>query len=244
MNPSEKEPREKSTFSEILNTIPGWMKWSSVILAILTLVPLFVYVIFFWGYPYSDKPGDWGVFGDYVGGTLNPLLAITGIFVTFCLAYIAREAEKASIKRREMEVRPLARIALGDYENVIEVKIENAGLGPLIIKSITVFNEQGDAKKSLIAWFENDKFGFVTWAEYVGDASGFVVSPSNELVLLKLTSNPQKEGDNIYYRDEIRRALSKLILKVEYYDLYGNSLPPQTRTLDWFGRKIYAEKRR
>jgi hypothetical protein len=192
----------------------------------------------------SNNPTDWGVFGDYVGGTLNPMLAIIGIFVTLALAYISRESDKASIKRREMEVRPLVRIVLGDYENVIEVKIENAGLGPLTIDSITVFNQNGDSRKSLIEWFQNDQYRSITWAEYVGDANGFVISPANELVLLKLTDSPKKEDNNLYYRDEIRKELSKLEIRIVYKDLYGNQLPKQVRTLDWFARLIYSDKRR
>lgn len=226
-----------STFSEFLTFIPRWMKWTSIILVFLTLVPVITYIKHFWRHPYSNDPGDWGTFGDYVGGTLNPLLAITGIFVTFCLAYIARETDKA-------KVRPLARIALADYDNVIEVKIENAGLGPMIIESINVMNQNGEIKKSLIAWFQNDKYGFIVWDEYVGDAKDFIISPSNELVLLKITKNPQTNRDNLYYRDEIRKELSKLIISVKYKDLYNNPLMPQTRTLEWFGREIFFEKRR
>lgn len=244
MNINQQDTHGGSTISEILSNIPTWMKWISGILAFLTLAPVLFYAIYFREYVLSDKPGDWGVFGDYVGGTLNPLLAITGLFVTLCLAYISRESDKASMKRREMEVRPLARIALGDYENVIEVKIENAGLGPLIIDSVTVLNQNGDSKKSLIEWFQNDQYKFITWAEYIGDANGFVISPANELVLLKLTDSPKKEGSNLYYRNEIRKELSKLIIRISYKDLYGNLLPTQVRTLDWFARLIYSEKRR
>lgn len=222
--------------------LPTWMKLCALLLFVMTLIPLGVYICRFKDTYWSDKPGDWGVFGDYIGGTLNPILAIIGLFVTLSLAYIAKQADKASIKRREMEVRPLARIALGDYKNVIEVKIENAGLGPLIIESIIVSDSNGIEKLSVIAWFQNEELGFITWDEYVGDSSGFIISPGKELVLLRLTNDPKKENDPIYYRDRVRAKLNSLNITVFCKDIYGNNLPAQIRSLEWFGRSIYPEK--
>ena len=35
----------------------------------------------------SDKPSDWGVYGDFIGGSLNPLLAIFNIIALVYLTY-------------------------------------------------------------------------------------------------------------------------------------------------------------
>ena len=222
---------------------PVWFWIIGGCLTASTIVPLFVYVLFFRKHPWSDSPGDWGVFGDYIGGTLNPILALTGVFVTIALAYMANRANKVSIIRREMEVRPLARIALGDYENVIEVKIENAGLGPLIIDSLTVFDENGNSKKSVIAWFDDIREGQIKWKEYIGDAKDFIISPGKEIILIQLEidhNNPK----NYESRDRVRKRLSGLTIRLTYKDVYSNILPAQIRNLDWFARFIFSEKRR
>lgn len=45
------------------------------------------YLVNFFGYCISDNPVDWGVFGDYIGGILNPLLAIINIILLIQLSY-------------------------------------------------------------------------------------------------------------------------------------------------------------
>lgn len=55
-----------------------------VIVCVLALVPLCVYVWWFWDSSISDDPGDWASFGSYIGGLYS---IITTIFVV----YLARE---------------------------------------------------------------------------------------------------------------------------------------------------------
>src|SRR5690242_15725828 len=65
--------------------------WIAIIL-ILT-VPL-AYIINFFSHPISDKSVDWGTFGDFVGGILNPIIGLLTLIVTIIIAISISEIEK------------------------------------------------------------------------------------------------------------------------------------------------------
>lgn len=67
--------------------------WICIILAIVTIG---LYVFNFNKSPLSSDPSDWGTFGDYIGGILNPILGITNIIV---LIYISLLISKYEDKR-------------------------------------------------------------------------------------------------------------------------------------------------
>ena len=46
---------------------------------LLIVVPTIGYIINFWGTSISKNSSDWGTFGDYFGGILNPVIGITNI---------------------------------------------------------------------------------------------------------------------------------------------------------------------
>lgn len=64
-----------------------------------SIAALILYAWQFSGQSLSTKTGDWGVFGDFVGGVLNPLLAVINISVVVFIAYELHELES----RRESE---------------------------------------------------------------------------------------------------------------------------------------------
>lgn len=105
-------------------------------LGIICLLPIILYCINFGSYKISDNPADWGTFGDYLGGTLNPILALIGLFITVALAYITDKRNQVNLLNQERLVRPVASIILGNYEDLIEVKIKNSGLGPMTIEKV------------------------------------------------------------------------------------------------------------
>lgn len=244
--PKVEKNKEQEHFSSISEKFkfPRSFWIVGISLAVATVVPLLIYSCKFRQHPCSSLPSDWALFGDYIGGTLNPILALIGIFVTIAIAYMSNRANKISILRREMEVRPLARISLGDYRNIIEVKIENAGLGPLIIESISVVDSLGESKNSVYDWFNNkDSDSQIRWKEYVGDVKDFVISPGKEIVLLQVNVD-RNSAHNYNSRAAIRSKLASLTINLVYRDVYGNKLPTQTRSLEWFQRIIHTEKNR
>lgn len=95
-------------------TSPTWLNNPSElrkrIVAILIFAPLFLvfgsYLLFFGilnNLPFSQNPEQWGQFGDFIGGTLNPfyaLLAFLGVLITI---YLQSEQLKEARRLASME---------------------------------------------------------------------------------------------------------------------------------------------
>lgn len=76
-------------------------KWWTIALLFLIIISIVaatisigMYVNLFKANAISDQPTDWGVFGDFVGGTMNPLLSIINICVTIWIAMIINKFSK------------------------------------------------------------------------------------------------------------------------------------------------------
>jgi len=61
-----------------------WIGILIVILAIAT--PIYFYVKDFHALPRSTNPADWGTFGDYLAGILNPIISLLTLIVTIVIA--------------------------------------------------------------------------------------------------------------------------------------------------------------
>ena len=71
----------------------NFIKIVIVILSFFILVTLLLYILNFSGHVLSTDPSDWGVFGDYFGGILNPITAILNIAVVIYLTYIISKTD-------------------------------------------------------------------------------------------------------------------------------------------------------
>jgi hypothetical protein len=67
--------------------------WVFLVLSIIFLLPIIAYIINFHNGEISDKSADWGTFGDFVGGTLNPFISILSLTVTVFIAFYLRTIE-------------------------------------------------------------------------------------------------------------------------------------------------------
>ena len=56
--------------------------------------------------------------------------------------------------------------------------------------------------------------------------------PGGEAVMIELAGDA---GDT-HFRDKVRMLISNLVIRVEYKDIYGRSMPAKERDLQWFGR--------
>lgn len=212
----------------------------AIILGIICFIPIVIYLINFGKHEFSDNPADWGTFGDYVGGVLNPILALIGLFITVALAYLSDKWNKTSLLKQERTVRPVGRIVLGNYEDLIEVKIRNNGLGPMIITSIRAL-KNGESKNTLIDWMPDLPADDISWTDYVGDISGFSLSPNQELNLIKFEVN-EEFWEETQFRNKLREELSTMQINILYKDIYNKDMPELKRKLDWFERKTKLKK--
>lgn len=95
------------------------------IVLIFVVVVVGFYIFNFLGKPLSDKAEDWGVFGDFIGGTLNPLLAFFSFMLLLLNLKLQREQldnteEQLELTRNELE---LTRIEL---EKAADAQIDSS----------------------------------------------------------------------------------------------------------------------
>ena len=73
------------------------------------MLVFFVYFLFFRGHKLSSDPAVWGQFGDFIGGTANPILSfITLVLLAFTLGVQNRQLNISSreleLSRKELEL--------------------------------------------------------------------------------------------------------------------------------------------
>ena len=78
------------------------------------------------------------------------------------------------------------------------------------------------------------------YSHITGDPTGRVLRPSGKTTLLRLTGDP---GDEKFAqkRDNLRKVLSSLTVRVTYADVYGCTVGTTERSLEWFGRHFHDE---
>ena len=59
-------------------------------------------------------------------------------------------------KHYRLSVRPIALIAVADYENEVTVYLQNKGTGPLIVKKLSFTNQYGKTETAIIDFFGSD----------------------------------------------------------------------------------------
>ena len=62
------------------------------------------------------------------------------------------------------------------------------------------------------------------WRTFKGNIDGSCLPSDKEFVLIQLQGNPIELGF-AHFRDEVRRALSRLTVKIEYTDIYNRKMP-------------------
>lgn len=208
-----------------------WVIIATIIVLILISIPFRYYFIEFGQYSRSYEHEAWGQFGDFIGGLLNPIIGIITLGFTMYIAYIANKITK-------QQTQPYCNIIFNDYDNLVGIDIENAGNGPLIIKSLIIY-KSSDSKKENIE-IENllpvlpkgEK-----WTNYVEEVGGRAISAGNRLNLFSLKLATESSGNRIKLRDKLRSVLYTKCIEVDYSDIYGQKYAKAERTMEFFGRQ-------
>ncbi|MBW3532980.1 putative phage abortive infection protein [Shewanella sp. NKUCC06_TVS] len=103
----------------------------AIIILICSLAPL-AYYFNFGHLSISDKPENWGVFGDYIGGILNPILsfsAFIGVLITVLLqkSQLQQTQSQLTMTKEELELTraELKRSADAQAQQIESVNIQN-----------------------------------------------------------------------------------------------------------------------
>ncbi|OGC02496.1 hypothetical protein A2V82_02035, partial [candidate division KSB1 bacterium RBG_16_48_16] len=124
-------------------------------------------------------------------------------------------------------------IIVADYENRMSVDIQNAGLGPLIIKKFVALDKNDNELNSLIEAFKDSKIK--EWTSFIEQIKDRIIPPSKKLNLIEMHYDVNNNTD-IENREIIRNVLKEITIKVYYTDVYGEKENFVQRKLDFFGR--------
>jgi hypothetical protein len=161
------------------------------------------------------------------------LIATLAFFVSFVSILIGVVSLWIQRKHNRLSVRPIGIIARSDFENRLAIRVKNAGIGPMIVKSIETSNNQGTKKEYPLDWMPSD----ILWAGFRRGFKNPAIMAGDSTVLLEYKLDPQ-DKDSARQRDEIRSVLKNLTIRIIYTDVYGKEQPELVRSLDWFGRNI------
>lgn len=94
-----------------------WIVGLACLLCIIAVAtPIFFYVKDFYELPRSTNPADWGTFGDFFGGILNPILSLLTLIVTIMIAvYLNRIERRNHEETVHTPVKPLFTIETGEF---------------------------------------------------------------------------------------------------------------------------------
>lgn len=209
-----------------------------------------VYVWAFHNQEISRNSENWGQFGDYFGGILNPILSLFNLLVLYVIflkeSERHEELESAENKRHIQilhdSVRPYGEFHLS-LVNEIRITFKNHGVGPLIIKRIYV--ERGGQRITDLAqelskiYFERPKeINFRN--EYLPDGDTAALSKEDTFNLVTVQTNFLSEPSFGGHFDTLVSFLSEVTIKIEFTDLYENKFEKNTDLKQWKGKGGYC----
>lgn len=87
-----------------------------IISIVAFIVPLYYYTQTFDSTERSTNPGDWGTFGDFLGGTINPVLSLLTLAVTIFIALVIGRIDQRNHEEAiHSPVRPFLTIQSGQF---------------------------------------------------------------------------------------------------------------------------------
>jgi hypothetical protein len=169
---------------------------------------------------------------------INALAAVCALLVSFLSIVLTFLALWLQRRHNFKSVTPLGSILVGDYEDALHVTLKNTGIGPLIIDQFRASSEK-EEKKAVIFWMPALPRG-IHWSNFTPEIDGRSLPPNESMVLLELEGD-DSDGGFVAFRDDVRRALSRLTVSLTYRDIYNRKMPTTKRHLAWFGRKLVEE---
>jgi hypothetical protein len=164
--------------------------------------------------------------------TLVPIsISLFSLAVSVGALWIQRNHDRKSVQ-------PIIQVDFGDYENRIFVTIENAGVGPLIIKQVEVVDlSSGKRHPSIIDHMPRQPAG-IDWTTFVKRLEDRAVSAQRRLTILELRKPDPFHPKFEAFKRDVRRALGNLKMTIRGSDIYGSPLAPYTDTMEWFHRTL------
>ena len=163
------------------------------------------------------------------------IIAIMALITSLGGLFIAYKTFQVQRIHNIKMIKPILHIGQWDYENNIKVDLRNNGLGPAMIDKIYVKNKGGKTKNALYYWLPEKLPNEMNYKEYWTGHENFVVRPDFICKLIEIPIDTGVERQ-LKEREKIRRKLGKLVIVIEYSDIYGNRMPKYEKDL-WLFRR-------
>lgn len=157
--------------------------------------------------------------------TLIAITSICAVIISIVSMVFTVIFSILQLRHNKNSVKPISAIKLSDYENILAVKIENVGTGPLTVKKL-IFKSADQNSSDLVSLMpEINQF----WSTFTEPIDGWTIPVGGQLVLLELCP------ENDVTKELIRKALSNITAYLEYTDIYNTKFRDQ-KSFDFFGR--------
>ena len=209
---------------QIMNTkrllIISW-----TVTAILVIATVLSYVINFRNASISTSPEHWGQLGDFIGGILNPFIALINLVV---LTYISISISRIEEDRNKFTLQELARpygeIRTTRQDMGLIINYKNCGLGPLIITKIAVSFDGKDHPHFINILPPIPKNKISNWGfYYLHDSINGVLGKDDEVEIVKIIGNKNDLSLKPYF-DNVQEVLIKCKLTINYTDIYDGPM--------------------
>lgn len=160
------------------------------------------------------------------------LISLIAVIFTAWSLYIQRKHNVKSIK-------PIGKIRLGDYESNIYIRIDNSGIGPLILKRVFLNGIEIPVDKMLLESIPIHKRENTKWKNFSGNYNNRTIPVGDNLELIRWT--PETDFDKSPEQIELtkynlRDTFKDWSIKIEYTDIYESESFYDEQVLTWFGR--------
>lgn len=100
-----------------MSTLTKWIVGlGSLIALVIIAIPIYYYCDDFRELPRSSIPSEWGAFGDFIGGILNPFISLLTLIVTISVAFYVAKIEKRNHEETvHGPVRPYLTLKSGQF---------------------------------------------------------------------------------------------------------------------------------
>jgi len=156
------------------------------------------------------------------------ITALCALFLSFLSIFLTWRTLVMQREHNFRSLTPILNIVTGNYEDLIEVKLRNTGVGPLIVKSFAA-SAGGEHKNNVIFWMPALPPG-IWWSTFIEEIEGRCIPPNQDMVILQLKVN-LNDPAHIKFRDNVRQVLKPLGITVEYNDIYDRRMPIARREL-------------
>ena len=195
-------------------------RWTIFVGSVVTFIALTAYLWKFNDGTFSTNKGDWGTFGDYFGGILNPLAGVVSLIL---LSHVSLQVAKIDENRSKTEIASQKAIALSNlkidaYKKLDKLlsKFENTVIPP----------NPGTADKLLLLreQYINYFIIYTHLIDFKGSNSADVIEMMTQIIETAQEVDELSEKSTSEWDKHYPKLVAQIILQLQRYNQDRSSL--------------------